>query len=81
MPVPAGPPQAPPPVAHWLLRHAAFGRLIGRDVQRERLGGNVMEFLQDRRVWIGVAVVVVLVILAYALGWFGGETPAPPPAQ
>ena len=40
-----------------------------------------MEILQDRRVWIGVAVVVVLVILAYALGWFGGETPAPPPAQ
>ena len=40
-----------------------------------------MELLQDQRIWIGVAFVIVLVILAYPLGWFGGETPAPPPAQ
>ena len=37
-----------------------------------------MELLQDQRIWIGVAFGV---ILAYPLGGFGGETPAPPPAQ
>ena len=31
-----------------------------------------MNYLQDRRVQIAIAVVVVLIILGYALGWFGG---------
>ena len=33
----------------------------------------------DRRVWYVVAAVVVLLLLAWLLGWFGGtEVPAPP---
>jgi hypothetical protein len=37
-----------------------------------------MNYLQDRRVLIAIAVVVILIILGYALGWFGGaETTAP----
>ena len=31
-----------------------------------------MNYLQDRRVQIAIAVVVVLIILGYVLGWFGG---------
>jgi len=36
--------------------------------------------LKDRRLWYGVvAVIVVLLVIAYAAGWFGGTpTPAPP---
>ncbi len=37
-----------------------------------------MNFLQDRRVLWGVAVIIVLVVLAVVYGWPGGETP---PAQ
>ena len=40
-----------------------------------------MELLKNKGVQIGIGVVVVLLILAYLLGWFGGETPTPPPAQ
>ena len=40
-----------------------------------------MDFLKNRNVQIAIVVVVVLLILGYFLGWFGGETPAPPPAQ
>ncbi len=37
-----------------------------------------MNYLQDRRVQIAIGVVVLLIILGYALGWFGGaETTAP----
>jgi hypothetical protein len=37
-----------------------------------------MNFLQDRRVLWGGAVIVVLVVLLLLYGWPGGETP---PAQ
>jgi hypothetical protein len=37
--------------------------------------------LKDRRLWYGVvAVIVVLVVIAYAAGWFGG-TPITAPQQ
>ncbi len=37
-----------------------------------------MHYLQDRRVLIAIGVVALLIILGYALGWFGGaETTAP----
>ena len=39
-----------------------------------------MDF-KDRRLWYSVvAVIVVLVVIAYAAGWFGG-TPLPAPQQ
>jgi hypothetical protein len=35
----------------------------------------------DKRLWYGVAaVIVVLLVIAYAVGWFGG-TPTPAPQQ
>ncbi len=34
-----------------------------------------MNFLQDRRVLWGGAVIIVLVVLAVVYGWPGGETP------
>ncbi len=34
-----------------------------------------MNFLQDRRVLWGGAVIIVLIVLAVAYGWPGGETP------
>ncbi len=37
-----------------------------------------MNFLQDRRVLWGGAVIIVLIVLALMYGWSGGETP---PAQ
>ncbi len=37
-----------------------------------------MNFLQDRRVLWGGAVIIVLIVLAVVYGWPGGETP---PAQ
>ena len=37
--------------------------------------------LKDRRLWYGVAAVIaVLLLIAYAAGWFGG-TPIPAPQQ
>jgi hypothetical protein len=36
--------------------------------------------LKDRRLWYGVVVIVVLIVIAYAAGWFGG-TPTPVPPQ
>jgi hypothetical protein len=36
--------------------------------------------LKDRRLWYGVAVIVVLLVIAYAAGWIGG-TPTPVPPQ
>ena len=37
--------------------------------------------LNDKRLWYGVvAVIVVLLVIAYAAGWFGG-TPTPAPLQ
>ncbi len=37
-----------------------------------------MNFLQDKRVLRGGAVIIVLIVLAVVYGWPGGETP---PAQ
>ncbi len=37
-----------------------------------------MNFLKDRRVLWGGAVIIVLIVLAVVYGWPGGETP---PAQ
>ncbi len=37
-----------------------------------------MNFLQDRRVLWGGAVIIVLIVLVVMYGWPGGETP---PAQ
>lgn len=35
--------------------------------------------LNDRRLWYGVAaVIVVLIVIAYAAGWFGGTLPPAP---
>jgi hypothetical protein len=41
-----------------------------------------VNFLQDKRVWYGIAAVVVILILYWIFGG-GGEAPAPaqPPAQ
>jgi hypothetical protein len=41
--------------------------------------GNVVERI-DKRVWYGVAAVVVLLVLAWLFGWFGGAEVPPPPA-
>jgi hypothetical protein len=39
-----------------------------------------MDF-NDRRIWYAVAaVIIVLIIIGYATGWFGGA-PAPAPQQ
>ena len=39
-----------------------------------------MDF-KDRRIWYAVAaVIIVLIIIGYAAGWFGGA-PAPAPQQ
>ncbi len=35
-----------------------------------------MNFLHDRRVLWGGAVIMVLIVLAVVFGWPGGETPA-----
>jgi len=41
-----------------------------------------MEILQDKRLWIVVAAVVVLLVGANAAGWLGGEAPqSDAPAQ
>lgn len=62
---------------------------LGNDGQRlkefaqwqTRSGQEVTMDLKDRRLWYGVvAVIVVLVVIAYAAGWFGG-TPIPAPQQ
>jgi len=34
-----------------------------------------MELLQDKRLWILIAAVVVLLFAVNAAGWFGGGTP------
>jgi hypothetical protein len=34
----------------------------------------------DKRLWYGVAAVIVVLVIAYAAGWFGG-TPTPAPQQ
>ncbi len=44
---------------------------------RRRRGTSVDRI--DKRVWYAVAAVVVVLLLAWLLGWFGGAE-APPPA-
>jgi Flp pilus assembly protein protease CpaA len=40
-----------------------------------------MDF-KDRRIWYAVAaVIIVLIIIGYATGWFGGGAPAPAAPQ
>jgi hypothetical protein len=36
--------------------------------------------MKDKRLWWAVAAIVVLVVIGYAGGWFGG-TPTPEPTQ
>ena len=41
-----------------------------------------MENLKDKRLWVVIAAVVVILIVAYATGWIGGGTPqSDAPAQ
>ena len=41
-----------------------------------------MEILQDKRLWIGIAAVVVVLFAANAAGWLGGGAPqSDAPAQ
>jgi hypothetical protein len=43
--------------------------------------GEVTMNFTDRRLWYGVvAVIVILLVIGYAVGWFGG-TPPPAPQQ
>jgi hypothetical protein len=33
--------------------------------------------MSDKRIWYIVAAVLVLIVIGYGAGWFGGSTPAP----
>ena len=35
-----------------------------------------MDF-KDRRIWYAVAAVIIVLIIGYATGWFGGEPAVP----
>lgn len=60
-----------------LLWHA---KGISAKVEIGRREGRPMDF-KDRRIWYAVgAVIIVLIIIGYATGWFGGA-PAPAPQQ
>jgi hypothetical protein len=72
------------PVGKWVAD-------LGNDGQRlkelapidQHIAGQqeVTMDLKNRRLWYGVvAVIVVLLVIAYAAGWFGG-TPTPVPPQ
>ena len=38
-----------------------------------------MELLQDKRLWIVIAAVVLVLFVANAAGWLGGGAPQPEP--
>src|SRR3990170_3121651 len=75
--------------AYCVPTKGQMGRSSGKDGQRlkefaqwpTRSGQEATMDLKDRRIWYGVvAVIVVLVVIAYAAGWFG-STPLPAPQQ
>jgi hypothetical protein len=53
---------------------------ISAKIETGRREDRPMDF-KDRRIWYAVAaVIIVLIIIGYATGWFGGA-PAPAPQQ
>ena len=70
------------PGGKWVAHRGIDGQTLKEFAQGPtRSGKQVTMDLKDRRLWYGVvAVIVVLVVIAYAAGWFGG-TPIPAPQQ
>jgi hypothetical protein len=64
--------------------HAAASTRIGSELHPPRIIYDKPQMISvdriDRRVWYVVAAVVIVLLLAWLLGWFGGaETPASAP--
>lgn len=54
---------------------------ISAKIETGRREDRPMDF-KDRRIWYAVAaVIIVLIIIGYATGWFGGGAPAPAAPQ
>jgi hypothetical protein len=54
----------------WMAKQVqilCYPRLTGHRPGKEKL----MEYLQDKRLWIAIAVVVVVLFAANAAGWLG----------
>jgi hypothetical protein len=70
---------------HW-ANGSPISEMTAEDSKNSPIGEHiagdkeVTMDLKDRRLWYGVAVIVVLIVIAYAAGWFGG-TPTPVPPQ
>jgi hypothetical protein len=59
-------------------REGSPQRGVSARLEAGRTEGPAMDF-KDRRIWSTVvAVVVVLLIIGYMTGWFGGEAPVVP---